>query len=379
MAAGAAQGDGGDIHGTIMLGQYAANLAAHGVATSAPQQPAYAAPVAYGAPAAPQAMLPGGMPASEDPSMIHGTMMLRSPLQQSVRGPVAAAPQPAYAPQPGYAQQPLVVSQRQTALLSPQESAEQLERLQHVCQLLRRARQPLCAVNGVLALIPQATVQGSPREVDELQRAVRSDLRTISRALELRCPVTALVVGMEQEPGFRELVRRVGRERATVQRFGQRYDVRSVATPEEMNSLCAHVCGAFEDWVYTLFREQGALSRPGNTQLYGLLCKVRLAVKNRLAQVLAGGFGQDPQASGSDDSILFSGCYFAAIGESEDRQAFTKGVFNKLIEEQEQVEWTPRALRNNRRYLVLAWLGLALDAALAAGIVAMIVWRFFLR
>jgi type VI protein secretion system component VasK len=271
------------------------------------------------------------------------------------------------------------MGQRQTALLSPQESAEQLERLQHVCHLLRRARQPLCAVNGVLALIPQATVQGTPREVDELQRAVRSDLRTISRSLELHCPVTALVVGMEQEPGFRELVRRVGRERAAVQRFGQRYDVRSIATPEEMNALCAHVCGAFEDWVYTLFREQGALSRPGNTQLYGLLCKVRLAVKNRLAQVLAGGFGHDPQSGGDDDSILFSGCYFAAIGESEDRQAFTKGVFNKLIEEQEQVEWTPRALRNNRRYLALAWLGLALDAVLVVALGAMIVWRFFLR
>ena len=88
-------------------------------------------------------------------------------------------------------------------------------------------------------------------------------MRSVGRVLELQCPVTALVVGMEEESGFRELVRRVGRERAGVQRFGQRYDLRSIATAEEMNALCAHVCGAFEDWVYTLFREQGALRGRG--------------------------------------------------------------------------------------------------------------------
>jgi hypothetical protein len=196
--------------------------------------------------------------------------------------------------------------------------------------------------------------------------------------LELRCPVTALVVGMEEEPGFRELVRRVGRDRAAVQRFGQRYDVRSVATPEEMNSLCAHVCGAFEDWVYTLFREQGALSRPGNTQLYALLCKVRLTIKHRLATILAGAFGSEAHQA-ADSPVLFSGCYFAAIGPTEDRQAFAKGVFNKLLEEQEQIEWTPRAMRHNRRYLRAAYLGFAIDAALLIALGAMIADRMFFR
>ena len=31
---------------------------------------------------------------------------------------------------------------------------------------------------------------------------------------------------------------------------------------------------------------------------------------------------------------------------------------NKLLEEQEQIEWTPRAMRYNRRYLRAAYLGL---------------------
>ncbi len=245
-----------DIRGTIMLGQYAAGLAAQ--ASQAPMAqplPPQQAPVDLNFGIPPQGGGPAG--AAEESGPIGGTMMLQAPIQLPNRQ--AVAPRPVV----GAAPPTFTAAQRQASVLSPQESAEQLERLQHVCTLLRRARQPLCAINGVLALLPLTTVQGSPREVDELQRAAKSDLRTIGRTLELRCPVTALVVGLEQEAGFRELVRRVGRDRAAVQRFGQRYDVRSQATAEEMNALCADVCGAFEDWVYTLFREQGALSRPG--------------------------------------------------------------------------------------------------------------------
>jgi hypothetical protein len=373
-----------------MLDQYSASLAAQAAAGG--NMP----PGGGVAEAAPSAA------ASPPPASIGGTMMLEGTMRVGERnlapmggGHVALAPPPRVsapsqqvsiggpqygaapyaAPQTQYAGAALA-GQRQPALLSPQDSAEQVERLHYVGQLLRRARQPLCAINGVLVLLPMRLILGSQRETDELQRAVRGDLRAVGRVLELQCPVTALVVGMEGEPGFRELVRRVGRERAAVQRFGQRYDLRSIATPEEMQALCAHVCGAFEDWVYTLFREQGALSRPGNTQLYALLCKVRLTMKHRLAEILAGAFGYDPHRS-RDNPVLFSGCYFAAIGTSDDRQAFVKGVFNKLTEEQEQVEWTPRALRSNRRYLWAAYLGLALDAVLVVALGGMIASRWF--
>ena len=79
--------------------------------------------------------------------------------------------------------------------------------------------------------------------------------------------MTALIVGMERERGFRELVRRVGRTRARSQRFGRRFDVRCLASARELSAFCAHVCGAFEDWVYTLFRDEGSLTRPGNIRL----------------------------------------------------------------------------------------------------------------
>jgi hypothetical protein len=262
----------------------------------------------------------------------------------------------------------------QPALIAPQRAAEQLERLDYVCRLLRRARDPLCAANGVITLLPFQAIQAGAREARELEQAVKADLATVQSALQLRCPVTALVEGMEKERGFRELVKRVGPQRAAVQRFGRRYDVRGTATAEDLSALCEHVCGVFEDWIYTLFREKDALARPGNTQLYGLLCTVRSRLKGRLGEILSRGFGHDPRLHAGNEPILFSGCYFAATGETDDRQAFVKGVFDKLVEEQENVEWTARAGVLDRRYRWLA-IGGGAAALLAAGVAAFLIVR----
>ncbi|MDZ4783143.1 MAG: hypothetical protein SGJ19_23095, partial [Planctomycetia bacterium] len=129
------------------------------------------------------------------------------------------------------------------------------------------------------------------------------------------------------------------------------------------------------DWIYTLFREQGALARPGNTQLYSLLCKVRLYLKYRLSEVLGAGFGYDPAQQPGDQPIMFSGCYFASTGETEDRQAFVKGVFDKLVDEQEYVEWTHRALKSDRRYRWAAYTGIAASVSLFLGLIGMMAMR----
>ena len=280
---------------------------------------------------------------------------------------MAAAPDPGAGPVASAADHP--------AVLPPRLAAEKTEQLAYVCHLLRSARQPLCPANGVLAVLPFDLVQSTPVEAEALQQAARSDVLTVQRELRLRVPVTSLMVGMEQERGFRELVRRVGRERAASQRFGRNYDLRCVATTSEMRTLTAHVCGAFEDWAYTLFREQEALRRPGNLRLYGLLCKVRCNLKTRLAEILANGFGYDERQTPHDQPFLFSGCYFAATGKTPDRQAFVKGVFDKLVAEQEQIEWTDAGLAEAHRRRRWAAGGMVLSGLLAAALIAMLVWH----
>ncbi len=270
------------------------------------------------------------------------------------------------------------VAEKRVLKLDQHEVSEQTRRLEYLCRLLRRLRRPLCPLNGVLTLLPFGLIQRSVPESIEVQRAVQRDAATLMDVLKARCSVTALVVGLEEESGFRELVRRVGRDRAVGQRFGKGFNLWNSPLPERLEALAAHACGAFEDWVYTLFREKGSLTKPGNTRLFALLCKIRHNLQTRLANILVAGYGHDPdQERTAGKSLLFGGCYFAAAGETEDRQAFVKAVFEKLPAQEEDLEWTDEAYREDQRYQLFARFALGADTALLVALVVMIVRKWF--
>jgi hypothetical protein len=248
---------------------------------------------------------------------------------------------------------------------------EQVEgrRLAHLAQLIRRARQPVCPINGILALLPFGMIQGGELDASGVKRAIRSDLAALQKTLLLICPVNALVTGMEEESGFQELVRRVGRSKADGQRFGKGFEVYNVPLEERIEALTRHACGAFEDWIYELFREPDSLSKPGNTKLYSLLCKVRRA-QEPLVKTLVGGFACDLDGDPAPDAFRFGGCYFAGTGASDDRRAFVHAVvigkFQKarVEEEDEELQWTDQALKQADRYHLASQIILALDLVL---------------
>ncbi len=311
--------------------------------------------------APPVPAVPAVQPAARQPN-IRGTMVAGG---QPGAGDLEADDQPAAA-------------DKRAIKLDQHEVSEQTRRLQYLCRLVRRLRRPLCPLNGVLTLLPFGLIQRSVPESIEVQRAIQRDTATLLDVLKTRCSVTALVVGLEEESGFRELVRRVGRDRAIAQRFGKGFNLWNSPLPERLEALAAHACGAFEDWVYTLFREKGSLAKPGNTRLFSLLCKIRHNVQSRLANILVAGYGHDPdQERTAGKALLFGGCYFAAAGETEDRQAFVKGVFEKLPAQQEELEWTDEAYREDQRYQLFARLALGADMALLVALAVMIVHKWF--
>jgi len=53
-----------------------------------------------------------------------------------------------------------------------------------------------------------------------------------------------------------------------------------------------------------------------------------------------------------------------------------RGVFEKLVEEQEEVEWTRQAVAMNRRWQKIAALAAALATCCLVAIIALAVWRF---
>lgn len=260
--------------------------------------------------------------------------------------------------------------------LTSRSSAEVASRLQYACGLINRRRRPLCPCNGILILLPFSAFKIQGEFEEKFERLVRSDLIALQKTLQIRCPVMSLIVGMENESGFRELVRRIGIDRAHGQRFGMGFDVRSPATADELSLLAAHISGRFEDWVYTLFREPGSLARVGNRKLFALLCQVRSVLQVRLASLLAKGFGYDSSFNVPQVSTLFCGCYFASVGDSKDRQAFVKGAVDKLMDEHENVEWTREILSEDRRYAWMANIMLVVNSILFVSLVKVILERY---
>jgi hypothetical protein len=256
------------------------------------------------------------------------------------------------------------------------DAAETTEQLAYVCRLLKRARQPLCPANGVMAILPFDVIQKTAADI-LVQRAARSDLDTLRRWLQLRCPVVALLSGMEEEAGFRELVRRVGVDRAKAQRFGKGFNVWNEPTPEQVEAVCAHACKAFEDWAYLLFREKDGLMRPGNKKLYALLCKIRTEFRSRLKNIIVGAFADNRNQDNSGlDALMFGGCYFGAIGDTDDRQAFIKSVFDKLVDSEEELEWGEEALREDDWYHLWTQALLVVDGLLLIAIGGFAVWLY---
>ena len=122
--------------------------------------------------------------------------------------------------------------------------------------------------------------------------------------------------------------------------------------------------------------ERGSLSKPGNTKLYALLCNLRRNVQSRLVKIVARGFGYDPEVEPEHESLLFGGLYFAATGETEDRQAFVKSVFEKLPEQQEEIEWMAAARDEDEKYRTLALWAYGLDTLLLICLIGIFVYRW---
>lgn len=263
---------------------------------------------------------------------------------------------------------------RKPIALTPEDLGEQRRRLAYVCKLLRTARVPLSPLNGILALLPMRVLDAGPLEATKLQGAVRSDLTTLVEELQVRCQVIPLIVGMETENGFRELVRRIGIQKSENTRFGKGAELWATPNASQMEALCSHACGAFEDWVYSLFREPAALRNSGNNKLYGLLCKIRRSLQNRLTNILQNGFGVAGDAKGPPP-MLIGGCYFAASGPSKEQQAFVRGVLERLTGGQEEMEWLPEAIAADERCRGLARVVMVINVVLALSLVAMIAYK----
>ncbi len=258
----------------------------------------------------------------------------------------------------------------------PTVSSRDLEvfqrRIGYVCDLVRKHRAPICAINGCLVAVPFAIIELCH---DQAQLALQRDLQTIVRSTNLRFPVTVLMTDMDNEHGFLELVRRYGMDASKSQRFGKGYgngdtDVWTPATEQRIRALSHLTRHAFESNIYHLFSRKESLQKPGNGKLYSLLSKIRGPFGQQLESFLVNGLCKV--------NVMVTGCYFAATGDREDRQAFVSSVISdRVIGNQAKLAWDENAERENGRLLVLSNLFVLISLLSIIALVAMIAWPFF--
>jgi hypothetical protein len=274
-------------------------------------------------------------------------------------------------------------------LKDTQRIALQAQRLEFLCRLLARDREPYCAVNGLLVLVPFAGTD-SPQDAKDTAQALSADLAVTRKSLRMNCGHYVLVVDMETAPGFTELIGTFSpKDRA--RRFGQRCplnpDLREVpASAGEpaaavLASLGESLCSAtVPAWVFDKFEleqkpedDRVPLIRK-NSQLFQLSCEMQER-SELLGKILAQG-GLSRQAE--DGPLLLGGCYLAGTGPNpEKEQAFIKGVVqDRLIGSQSCVYWNNATLAEEARYerwLVFGWTLLLLLWVLVA-VVLVILW-----
>src|SRR5262249_23016110 len=66
--------------------------------------------------------------------------------------------------------------QSAVVVLSKQESAYQGARLEYICHLISRGREPLCPINGIMTLTPFQMLRRGEEQCRQLAQAVQEDL-----------------------------------------------------------------------------------------------------------------------------------------------------------------------------------------------------------
>jgi hypothetical protein len=257
-------------------------------------------------------------------------------------------------------------------------------RIRYLCRLIARERHGFCPINGILIVLP-ITAAGPTRTSEELGVACKLDVAEAFGIFPMRCPVIVLVSDLEKIEGFETLIERLpaGQSR---KRMGQRFplapELEPGAVPARIEDSVSWIGNnLFYSMVYSLFK----VETPGgedvkdllkaNSQLYRFLA----ALRDRNARIARLVKQSLPDLPG--EPVLYGGCYFAATGaDSGTGQAFTSGVLNRLVDDQDHVTWTADTLSEDASLLKLARavkIGLLTMIAIVVTLIAVrIAYRF---
>jgi len=250
------------------------------------------------------------------------------------------------------------------------EREEATDRLRLACELLQAVREPLAPINGIIVLMPLAIDRGVDAHAVVLGQAIGEDLATLTLELGIRVPVTMVAAGLEQDPAIQDLVSRLEpAERLEVS--GTAFPPGIVPGVEQLKVAAVNTGGPLTDRIAEMLLDPRRIDhQPANRQLLAMLCRMRLHVVEQVVRVLEQAFAADLHGQ---DRPMLAGCYLAALGSKADRRLFTRGLLDRVVNLQGELDWTDDCLSRNVWATRIARSLFGMVAVMAVAIAA-IVW-----
>lgn len=257
-------------------------------------------------------------------------------------------------------------SQEQTPFARDAEELARLtDRLRYVCHRVRRARLPYAPMNGVMIVTPEACTR-TPAQGNQAGYFAAEDLRTVAETLQIRVPVTAVIVDGEQIPGLTEFLdliprgkrgQRLGRKLPYVPRLTQ--EERAQLVQQAVHWITGTLVPRLVYRVMPLGEETGQSAR---------LFQFIAAVSGRRESWMR--FFSRALATDPNVAILPGGCYLAVTGTAPSEQGFLADVFVQLLESQNFLSWTNAGLteeRSLRRGTIIGYVLVGLSIIVVIG------------
>lgn len=257
-----------------------------------------------------------------------------------------------------------------------QERRQATDRLEFFCDLLVTARRPLAPINGLLVVATLPVSRLAESESDAFGQTVGDDLSVIVRSLGVRAPVTFVSATLQDDPAIGELLARLSPvDRAAA--AGVAFPPGLPPTPMHLLDLAANVAGPLVDRLVTLVLEPRRMNeQPANRDLVGMLCRLGLIVNQQMARVLSAAFSAESRGAESRASApLLAGVAVVAASSNSDRRAFVRGLIDRVVSLQGELEWTPESLVADVWAGRLARVLGAVTVALATTVAGLLWWK----
>ena len=256
--------------------------------------------------------------------------------------------------------------------LSPDQRGEAADRLAAICELIRSRRSPVAPINGILSLVPFSPDDESLSAYTMMGQAICEDVVSITNAFGLRVPLTVAFTDCDKMDGFPELIKQLSAAERT-KAVGQAFPPSLAVSADQLATISAATCSRLTELIAGKLSISAAADQVlANRKLVALMARISLTLIVRIRTVLENALSFSAPGAGA---TMLSGCYVMATDVMADRRAFVRGVFDRMIAVQADLDWTPARVSTDIWSRRLAGILRILSIPLLLGAIGLIFWR----